>query len=643
MPRIAIVEDEFIVALDIKSFLERSGYSVAGMYASGEDLLGEFELKRPDLVLMDIKIRGALDGVETARLVHDRYRAPVVLLTAYADDETISRAKITQPFGYIIKPFDERELKTAIEIALYRAEMERRLRDSEERYRNLFYEGISANFLAEQEGQVTEANQAFRILIGIGAEAPLPSLSELVPETSALSSFLDMVKAGRRLELSELPLRSIDGRELIVLANAAAVKDSEGRPCGIQGELIDATERRKLEERLVLAQKMEASGKLAGGIAHDFNNILTAIIGYSNLLADELPEGDPARKDVEGIRKAAARASDLTRRLLAFSRRQPFSPRPLDLNAAVQEVERLLRRILPENVSLSTALWPKETKILADPAQIEQIILNLAFNAKDAMPEGGELSVSTSLKSLNEPQAVGLDALAPGSYAVLRVSDTGTGIAPEILDKVFEPFFTTKPREQGTGLGLATIYGIARQLGGAVSVESKPGEGATFRVWFPLKESAEDAAETKLDESVPPAAAAAVILFVDDDEAVRSSASRILAKGGHRVLSASNAGEALLIAESYGTSIDLLVTDSIMPFMDGRSLARRLSATLPDLGVLYISGHPMPEVELEKEGHFLAKPFSEAELTKAVSAALAMSAERRALAAVDQDGPRASR
>jgi two-component system, cell cycle sensor histidine kinase and response regulator CckA len=642
MPKVAIVEDEFIVALDIRSFLERSGYQVAGVYSSGDDLIREFPQKAPDLVLMDIKIRGSMDGVETSRLVHERFHTPVVLLTAYADDETIARAKITQPFGYIIKPFDERELKTAIEIALYRSGMERRLRESEERYRKLFHAGISANFLADVAGNVTEANKAFRSLIGIGLEAPLPSLDALVPDRAALSAFLDMVADGKKLELAELPLRSLDGRDLIALANAALLYDAEGKVCGIQGELIDATERRKLEERIVLAQKMEAAGKLAGGIAHDFNNILTAIIGYSNLLADELPEGDPGRRDVEGIRKAADRAASLTRRLLAFSRRQPSSPRAMDLNAAVHDVERLLRRIFSENVSLILTLPQEATTIIADPAQIEQILLNLAFNAKDAMPEGGELRISTTEERLESSLSVGLDTIAPGEYAVLRVSDTGTGIEPAIVDRIFEPFFTTKPREQGTGLGLSTVYGIARQLGGAVGVESRPGEGACFRVWFPYAPPLEEGKdEAKKEESPWSDAPKSVILFVDDDEAVRSLALRLLEKGGHKVLAAANAGEALLIAESYGPSIDLLVTDTVMPFMDGRSLARRLASTLPRLGVLFISGHASPDTEREGEGRFLAKPFAESDLARAVTKALALAAEKRSLAS-DQEGPKAS-
>jgi len=622
MPKVAIVEDEFIVALDIRSFLERSGYAVSGVYSSGEDLLAQFEATRPDLVLMDIKIRGKLDGVETASIVHERYYTPVVLLTAFADDETIARAKITQPYGYIIKPFEERELKTAIEIALYRAIMEKKLRESEERYRNLFHDGISANFLADSSGIITEANPSFRVLVGLGQDEALPSLGTLVPEPTALASFLEMAYSERGLRLEELPLRSIDGRDLVVLVNAAPFRDADSTIVGLRCELVDTTERRKLEERLVIAQKMEAAGKLAGGIAHDFNNILTAIIGYSNLLADELPKDGRLRDDVEGIRKAADRASRLTRQLLTFSRRQPFSPKNLDLNDSVKETERLLRRILPENIALSLSLASVPASLFADPAQIEQVILNLAFNARDAMISGGELRLATSIESLPAPREVGLDTLAPGTYVVLAVTDSGMGIEPAIIDKIFEPFFTTKPKEMGTGLGLSTVYGIARQMGGAVGVASKPGHGASFQVWMPYisADGAKDASEPQ--DSVWPALKAVTILFVDDDEAIRTLASRMLEKGGHRVLLAANAGEALLIAESYSPAIDLLITDTIMPFMDGRSLAKRLLADLPSMSVLFISGHAGLVGEAEGDGDFLAKPFTEAQLAKAVGLAI---------------------
>ncbi|HET7839735.1 MAG TPA: response regulator, partial [Rectinemataceae bacterium] len=453
MPGIAVVEDEYIVALDIRNFLERSGYSVVGVYASGDDLLANCEAIKPDLVLMDIKIRGSLDGVETARIVYERHRVPVVLLTAYADDETVARAKITHPFGYILKPFEERELRTAIEIALYRSSMEKRLRESEERYRRLFTEGISGNFLADSSGRVTEANPAFMRLMGILPGEALPHQESLFPERLAWESFREGLVGARRLELWELSLVDRGGREVHVLANAVALFDTEGRFTGIQGELTDTTERRKLEERLLQAQKMEAIGRLAGGVAHDFNNILTAVLGYANLLTDEIGDSKEARDDVEGIRNAAARAANLTRQLLAFSRRQPFAPKTFDLNTLIQDAERLLRRLLTEEIALNLELTAGPAWILADPVQIEQVLLNLAVNAKDSMPEGGDITIGTRIEVLEAPKTVGSDTLAPGGYALIEVRDDGEGIPPEIRDKIFEPFFTTKPKDRGTGLG----------------------------------------------------------------------------------------------------------------------------------------------------------------------------------------------
>ncbi len=623
MPGIAIVEDEYIVALDIKSFLERSGYYVAGMFSSGEELIRRFEELQPDLILMDIKIRGDLDGVETARLIHDRYYTPVVLLTAFADDETVARAKITQPFGYILKPFEERELRTAIEIALYRAAMEKRLRESEERYRSLFYEGISGNFLADSEGNIIDANPAFRKLIGLeDQDKPLGRLENLFADQAGWESFHDTLASGRRFELAELALRGADGRELLVLANAAAVLDQNGAMVGMRGELSDMTERRRLEERLIQAQKMEAVGRLAGGIAHDFNNILTAIMGYSNLLEDEVEGEGPARDDIEGIRKAASRAANLTRQLLAFSRRQPFSPRPIELNSLAKDTERLLRRLLAEDIALTLAPSDGEAVVVADPVQMEQVILNLALNARDAMPRGGTIVISIDTHRLDAPHSVGIDTLAPGEYVTIEVRDTGMGIEPRLLDKIFEPFFTTKPKELGTGLGLSTAYGIAKQSGGTIGVVSSPGKGSIFTVWIPRAAAQAPLEDEEQALGSEQAVRPATILFVDDDEQVRNLATKLLTRKGHRILAAANAGEALLLAESYGTPIDLLIADTVMPFMDGFSLARRIKSILPSIEILFISGHHGRANEPEAQGRFLAKPFTDAQLNAAVAKAL---------------------
>jgi len=630
VPGIVVVEDEYIVALDIRSFLERSGYGVAGVFSSGEELLERLDSLAPDLILMDIKIRGKLDGVETARIVHERRRTPIVLLTAYADDETVARAKLTQPFGYILKPFEERELRTAIEIALYRAAMEERLRESEERFRRLFNEGISGNFLADVEGRVTDANPAFLRLVGELPGGGAPPLESLFRDRTAWDSFRAGLFAARRLELAELGLKSADGREILVLANAALILDQDGNVAGIQGELTDTTERRRLEERLLQAQKMEAIGRLAGGIAHDFNNILTAVLGYANLLGEELPASGEAREDLEGIRKAAARASNLTRQLLAFSRRQPATLKAVDLNALIQDTEKMLGRLLSDDVSLRLDLAPEAPYVLSDPVQLEQILLNLAVNARDAMPCGGSILVTTRTARLEAPRSVGLDTIAPGDYAVLELRDTGMGIAPELLDRIFEPFFTTKPKERGTGLGLSTVYGIAKQSGGAVGVASAPGEGSTFSVWLPLAAaSGSESRKADREEGCAslPASSGATILVVDDDESLRSLVSRQLARRGYRLLVAANAGEAILLAESYGPSVDLLVTDAVMPLMDGYTLARRVKSIVPGIEVLVVSGQPERSEALGEGpgrlGDFLAKPFTEPQLTAAVALALA--------------------
>jgi hypothetical protein len=571
---------------------------------------------------MDIRIKGELDGLETARLVHERWGAPVIFLTAWADEETIARAKITQPFGYILKPFEERELKTAIEIALYRSDMERRLRESETRYRRLFHEGLSGNFLSDLDGGIIEANSAFRRLFGFAEGEKLPDLPSLFSDAAAWQSFRRGLETSRSLELAELRLKGPHGNEVLVFANAAMVFDEGGQASGIQGELSDITDRKRLEERLGQAQRMEAVGRLAGGIAHDFNNILTAVIGYANLLETEGDLSEAVKNDVAGIRKAAGKATALTRQLLAFSRRQIVSPKVLATNDLVRDMERMLRRVLTESIAFSIGLDDSTPPVFADPTQLEQVLVNLVVNAKDAMPKGGRLQVATRRERLESPRDVGFDMLPPGAYAVIAIRDTGTGIPPDIIGRIFEPFFTTKPKDQGTGLGLSMVYGIVKQNGGGIEVTSVPGQGSVFSVWIPAAPSPAVAAVEEVLETVPPPSRPCTILFVDDDEEVRGLAERLLGRIGHRVLPAANAGEAILIAEGQGRHIDLVVTDIVMPFMDGYSLSRRLGAMMPGLRMLFISGYPDRSADPEAAGRFLAKPFSEAELAAAVEKAI---------------------
>jgi PAS domain S-box-containing protein len=614
--RIAVVEDEFVVALDMQRVIERAGHIIAGVFSSAEDLLARFAEVAPDLVLMDIKLKGAMDGIEAARTIGELHEVPVVFLTAWADDSTIERALPTGPFGYVTKPFEERDLRSSIELALFRSAMERRLKESEERYRKLFHEGISGNFLAERDGRIVEANQAFIGLLGLSAADGLPPLPELFPDRAAWDAFSAALDESASLSGAEISLRRSDGREALVIANVSL--GSSGR---IQGALSDATERKELEERLGASQKMEAIGRLAGGIAHDFNNILTAIMGYANLLSVDAPPDPVIAEDIEGIKKASARAANLTKQLLAFSRRQAFAPKVLDLGSLVADMEKMLVRLLTPETRLSVSRVPGELLVVADSSQIEQILINLVVNARDAMPGGGVIDLALRRERIESSRRVGLDTLARGDYLILEVRDDGMGIDPAIQGRIFEPFFTTKGRDKGTGLGLAMVYGIAKQAGGAVSLVSALGKGACFSVWIPAARATQAQEPQPLEGQGCHDHRRATILLVEDDAEIRGLALRFLERAGHTLLAAASPGEALLIAESYGRTIDLLLTDIVMPLMDGVSLSRRIRRILPKAKFLFITGNP--ERAAEREGSsLLLKPFSEEGLLAAVDAAL---------------------
>ncbi|HXV87148.1 MAG TPA: ATP-binding protein, partial [Gemmatimonadales bacterium] len=382
----------------------------------------------------------------------------------------------------------------------------------------------------------------------------------------------------------------------------------------------DVTNQRRLEEQCRQSQKMEAIGQLAGGVAHDFNNILTAITGYSELVLTELADDSPLRADVAEIRKAADRAAVLTRQLLAFGRKQILAPRVLNLNQLVAGLDGLLRRTLGENIDIVTQLDPDLESVRADPGQLEQVIVNLAVNARDAMPEGGKLTIETRNVDLDESYALEHLPVEPGRFVLLAVSDTGVGMSEDTMAHIFEPFYTTKEKGKGTGLGLATVYGIVKQSDGFIWVYSEPGQGATFKIYLPLVEAAPEA-EAR-------AAAAAVkggnetILLVEDEAGVRALARRVLHGLGYAVLEAGDSGAAEILAGGYDGVIHLLVTDVVLPSGGGRQLADRLVSRRPGLRVLYMSGYTQNAIVhrgiLEARTAFLHKPFSPQDLAARV-------------------------
>jgi PAS domain S-box-containing protein len=420
---------------------------------------------------------------------------------------------------------------------------------------------------------------------------------------------------------TEYRVFAIDGRVVWVRDLTYVICDESGAPQQLRGVMLDITEQRQLEEQLHQARKMEAVGLLAGGVAHDFNNVLTGIKGYTELLMRTFAEDDPRRRDAEEIRKAADRAGSLTRQLMTFGRRQVLEPRLLDLGAVVAEMEAMLRHLIGEHIELRAAIAPALGAVRADRAQLEQVILNLALNARDAMPRGGALRIDADQVTLDGTGANVSPPLPPGSYVRLAISDTGCGIDEEMQRRIFEPFFTTKEPGKGTGLGLSTVYGIVEQSGGAVSVRSRVGVGSSFTVLLPRVEGG-----VRAGGAPPPAGevrnGSETILLAEDAAAVRKLARRVLEMRGYRVLEAADGAEAELIAERFPDEIHLLLSDVVMPHRGGIELANLLARTRPTLRVLLMSGHTEevldPYRELGPVLEFVEKPFTPDTLTRKV-------------------------
>lgn len=967
---ILVVEDEVIIAWDIQSRLQNLGYSVSGWASSGPEALSRALETRPDVVLMDIRLQGDMDGIETAQHLQARVDIPIIYLTAYADEATLQRAKITAPYGYLLKPFEQRELHTTIEMALYRHQMERKLKNRERLH--IALSRIQSRFIQEGDTftrfeemlqtmlEITDSESGFigeilyttegapylkiyainslawdsgkrhiyRHKIADGFEfnnpealfgtaiktgqaiiindlATDPRRDRLPPEHMDISSFLgipfqrgqdligmvgianrpggydqDLVnwlepvlstcssmlladRNERQRQQAEAEIRHRN-RDLTVLnrvitvsaatsepteiletacrelaltldmprASAALFNDDEATTVTVAGYLTEdrstpvipicqlighielsylrqrraplvvqdvaphpdltpllnllhqrqtrsflflplivgdqalgclgleatephhfspqeislawqvaqqiagvlarvhlaQTERRlitaieqtsesvvitdttgtilyvnpafeqttgysraeiigqnprllksgkhkqnfyqemwatissgqvwhgrlvnrkkdgslisedttitpvrdtrgeiinyvevkrdvtrelELEEQYRQAQKMEAVGLLAGGIAHDFNNILTAINGYSALLQAEMPPDSPAHEKLEIILRSGRRAADLVRQLLAFSHKQIVEPKVLDLNDTIYEIKKMLQRTIPEHIIIETALTADLWPIKIDPNQLEQVMLNLAINARDAMPHGGRLTIETVNMTLDEEYARNHLAMEPGDYVVLTISDTGTGMNEEIQARIFEPFFTTKEQGRGTGLGLATVYGIVRQNGGVIWVYSKEGQGSTFKIYLPRVIEKAQVVSRVADEKSELPRGTETILLVEDEPAVRELAASVLRERGYTVLTASHGQEALRLAREHVDNVQLLLTDVVMPGMNGPDLARQLSQVRPDLKIIFMSGYTDGIIGqhgiLEPGNVFIQKPFS---------------------------------
>jgi two-component system, cell cycle sensor histidine kinase and response regulator CckA len=883
---ILIAEDERLVAMALQDRLEQIGHRIVGNVSSGEQAIEEAGRYRPALVLMDIRLGGQLDGVETAKIIRERFHIPSIFLTAYSDDATLQRAKLSEPFGYIVKPFDSKLLEVTIEVALYRQRLEReraldraRLRASEARYRSLaalspvgiFHTDISGRYVYVNErwaltsglpvadapgdgwaraihpedrdrvrsrwreavenctefylehrfqrpdgsvrhvltqalpevtsegelagyiGTVTDltelrgvqerlerserqrrvaanhlpilmssvdttlryraANGDIETWFGVSAEQVVgremrevlgPALFErvaphlrrvldgertdfvldvdsadrgqrwlnvtLVPDVGPsgvvegfFSLSLDVTRqkeeemARRRTEIRHTAILdnspdaiiSVDPSYEIVVFNKAAERifgfdagevlgesldvlipgemrkthrsqvsrfgDTQGdkwhsmggrteiagrRKGGAcfpmeavvgksehQGEALftvivrDVSDKKRLEEQYLQAQKMEALGRLAGGVAHDFNNVLSSIMSHVELLKLDLSERDPMQEELNEVLEGCGRAAALTRQLLVFSRRQVLEPRVVDMAGILTGMEKMLRRILGEDVDLTVSM-SNGPLVLIDPGQLEQVVMNLVVNARDAMPRGGELRIEVGEEEVSEAHANAAGGIPPGDYAVLTVTDTGCGMEQEVLSHAFEPFFTTKGEGKGAGLGLSTVFGIVGKANGRVSAESSPGNGARFTIH--LQKAHGTASKEELRDEGSLKRGAETILVVEDDENVCGPTSAILERSGYTVLRATSGKDALVIADGYDGPIHLLLSDVVMPRMNGRQLSKRLHEQNPMLKTLFMSGYvgdPALGETLSKE-QIIQKPFTAAELTTRVRHAL---------------------
>jgi len=491
---------------------------------------------------------------------------------------------------------------------------ERALRTANEHLAAVIQSSPLAIYTLDPTSTVRTWNRAAEALYGWRAEEvigrPLPTIGHDVEDHGRLR---DRVLRGEALRGVEVTRRKKDGTLVNISLSVAPLHDAAGRVTGMLSLAADVTEMRQLEGQYRQAQKMEAVGRLAGGIAHDFNNLLTAIIGTTALVLEDLGLDARARLDIQEIEKAAKRAAGLTRQLLIFSRQQVLEPRALDLNALVANLEKMLQRLIGEDIELLTKPAASLGAVRADPGQLEQAIVNLVVNARDAMPQGGRLTIETAEVELDRSYVTGHVPTLPGRYVLLAISDTGVGMDGATKARLFEPFFTTKEPGRGTGLGLATVYGIVKQSGGYIWAYSELGHGTTFKVYLPRVAELAEAPESTTGTPTP-ARGSETILVVEDQEEVRKLTQRVLEARGYAVLAAANGAEALEIVDRHATPIHLMITDVVMPGMNGREVAQLACAKRSDLKVLFVSGYTGEAVLqnrlLEPGVAFLQKPFT---------------------------------
>jgi PAS domain S-box-containing protein len=580
-----------------------------------------------DLVLTDYQLPWT-NGLAVLHTVKSRYPdCPVIMVTGTGSEEIAVEAMKAGLDDYVIKAPPHCKifgrLAVSVRTVLERAQERQALRESEDRFHAFMDNSPAVAFMKDEDGRFVYVNQLFERFFKLTRLQWLGKTDfDLWPEETARQlrdNDLAILAEDRPAEIFEV-FPGPDGTPHQWLVFKFPVKDQAGRRF-LGGMAVNITERRHLEQQLRQAQKMEAIGKLAGGVAHDFNNIVTIITGYSDMLLSRIGPENSMRRELEQIKKAGDRAHSLTRQLLAFSRRQMLQPKVLDLNAVVTNLEPMLQRLIGENIELVIELKPGLEQVKADPGQIEQVIMNLAINARDAMPQGGKLLLETDNVELDEAYARRHIPTQPGSYVRLAVSDTGCGMDAATQSRIFEPFFTTKEQGKGTGLGLSTVYGIVKQSGGYIWVYSERGQGTTFKIYLPRVLAPADSVPPVMHWSSLPQGKETV-LVVEDEPEVRWLVRDMLQHLGYNVLEARHGIEAQVLSIQHPGPIHLLITDVVMPQMSGREIAEQLTSEHPETKVLYMSGYTDDAVVrhgvLAAHMAFLQKPFTPEALARKV-------------------------
>ncbi len=627
-PRVLVVDDEPANRRLLTDLVTREGYE-ALTATGGAEALAMLAREPVDLVLLDVMMPG-VDGIAVLAELQKQQRLPalpVVVVTAHEDRRVRNDALTAGAVDFLTKPIDRVEvvckIRTLVELKRLReravATVETKLMESEHILKMRFEQSPVAKIIWDRSFRVVAWNPAAEKLFGYGrAEALGQHAAFIVPE--AVRAHFDTV--GRAL-LAGQPMESTnenltkDGRSLTCEWHNAPLTSADGTILGVSSEVLDATERTRLQTALAQSQKMDALGQLAGGIAHDFNNILAVILTYATFIREALPEGDQRLDDIIEVLNAGDRAVGLTRQLLAFSRQQPTQKRPVDLNQSLAQVHKLLVRTLGEHVALTVTPSARPAVVRIDPVQFDQIVLNLAVNARDAMPDGGQLRIA-----LEHPPQSSTEPGEPG-WVHLKVTDTGTGMDERTRQRIFEPFFTTKEKGKGTGLGLATCFGIVADTGGQIRVKSAPGQGTTFTVALPL---CAPEADSVLRESTRLARTGQgeIVLVAEDDATLRRVAARVLESAGYTVHAVADGKEAIAKLDELGPRLDLLLSDVVMPGCSGYDLIEHASHVAPQAAVLLTSGFVDKAAgrNHRKDLPILWKPVAPRELVRTVAEAL---------------------